>query len=220
MTSSTTRNNPLLVMAVLVLCLPVSSFAQSKDDLMKKGDVEVGKGNAIGARDAYCAAAQKDSGDANAASQCKLYTNEANNFIKQQNNYYTQGLQALQDGKLNDAEKLFKRVKLGDRLADAQKQLSIIADQKNKATASAAADAQMDTKFNNAVNAFNTGDVSGAKTGFSGITGKHVSRVRDYESKMSKSDIYLSGKDYASAKKIYMAAAIAIPNAPAKGKIG
>jgi len=211
----------------MALCLPVPLFAQSKEDLMKKGDAEVNKGNAIGARDAYCAAAQKDSGDANAASQCKLYTNEANNFIKQQNNYYTQGLQALQDGKLDEAEKLFKRVKLGDRLADAQKQLGIIADQKNKASASAAADAQMETKFNNAVSAFNSGDISGAKSGFSGITGKHAgeagdytSKIREYEAKMSEADIYVSGKDYASAKRSYMAAAIAIPNSPAKSKIG
>ena len=165
---SIARNNPILILAVLVFYLPVSSFAQSKDDLMKKGDAAVNSGNAIAARDAYCAASQKDSGDANAASQCKLYTNEANNFIKQQNNYYTQGLQALQDGKLDDAEKLFKRVRLGDRLADAQKQLQIIADQRAKAAGAAAADAQMETKFNNAVSAFNSGDIAGAKSGFSG----------------------------------------------------
>src|SRR5260221_5964712 len=127
----------VLLVGCFLLLGVMSGFAQSKEDLYNKGTAAFSKGDAIGARDAFCAI--KDASFKDAAKQCVDSTTAAKVVENLHNQRYFQGLQLIQDGKLDDAETKLKSVKFGDRVADAQRKLQEVADLKQK---KAAADAQ------------------------------------------------------------------------------
>ena len=205
----------------MVLCLPVSSFAQSKDDLIKQAQAAEGKGDVVGARDGYCGASKKDPGDANAKQSCDTYQKEVTRVENRSNQNYLDGVAALQNNDFDGALIKFKNVKAGPQVAEAQKKIAAIPDLKanfqKQQQAGAQAEQAVEAKFNGAVSSFNNGDIPSAKSGFNGISGKHaqeaqdyMAKIKNYEAKMNEAGIYASSNDYQSAKKSYTDASIAL----------
>lgn len=216
-----------LAFSLFVLVLACgSAWAQSNDDLYGRGTAAVGKGDAIAARDAFCAI--KDAAFKDAKAQCATYTGEATRQMNRYNQNYLEGLQLMQDGKLSEAEFKFRNVKAGDRMADAQRKLQEVAKLKeNKAAAdaqasqSAAADGAAKTRLDAGVEAYNRGDFSAAKNQLDGVTGRHqgeaqnyLNKINTYNAKMSEARGYEAAKNFGAAKASYTEAARIRPDGP------
>ncbi len=218
--------NKLILLGCFLLLSMVQAFAQSSDDLYAKGTAAVGKGDAIGARDAFCAI--KDASYKDAKAQCTTYTGEATRQMNRYNQNYLEGLQLMQDGKLNEAEFKFRNVKAGDRMADAQRKLQEVADLKQKkaaadaaASQNAASDSASKTRLDAGVEAFNRGDFNAAKNQLDGVSGRYqgeaqnyLNRINNYNAKMSEGRGYEAAKNFGAAKAAYSAAAVIKADGP------
>lgn len=217
--------NHLLLTGCLLVAATTAAFGQSSDDLYNRGQAAVGKGDAIAAKDAFCAIGG-DFKDAKA--QCATYSAEATRQMNRYNQNYLEGLQLLQDGKYEQAEFKFRNVKAGERVADAQRKLQEVAKLKqDKASADAQAKSASDTdvasksRLDNGVEAFNRGDFNGAKNQLEGVAGRHqgeaqnyLSRINNFNAKMSEGRGYEAAKNFAAAKTSYTEAARIKPDGP------
>jgi len=210
----------------VVLLAAGSAAAQSNDDLYNRGTAAVNKGDAIAARDAFCAI--KDAAFKDAKTQCATYTGEATRQLNRYNQNYLEGLQLMQDGKLKDAEFKFRNVKAGDRVADAQQKLQqVLKMQQDKAAAdaqasqNAAADAAAKQKLDAGIEAYNRGDFNGAKGHLDGVTGalqgqaqSYINRINSFNAKMSEARGYEAAKNFSAASNAYAEAARISSNGP------
>ncbi|HUS19950.1 MAG TPA: hypothetical protein VMZ25_09890 [Terriglobales bacterium] len=217
--------NLALLLTLLVLASGPAQ-AQSKDDLYARGTAAVGKGDAIAARDAFCAI--KDDAFKDAKAQCSTYTSEATRQLNRYNQNFLEGVQLMQEGKLNEAEFKFRNVKAGDRVADAQRKLQDVADLKQKkaaqdaqASQSAAADSASKTRLDAGVDAYNRGDFTGAKNQLDGVTGRYandaqnyLNKINTYNAKMSEARGYEAARNFSAAKNSYTEAARIKPDGP------
>ena len=225
MKSSRARTSLAVCLFALVLASG-SAWAQSNDDLYAKGTAAIGKGDAIAARDAFCAI--KDAAYKDAKTQCTTYTGEATRQLNRYNQNYLEGLQLMQDGKLSEAEFKFRNVRAGDRVADAQKKLQEVANLKQakaaadaQASQSAAADSAAKTKLDAGVEAYNRGDFAAAKNQLDGVTGRYqgdaqsyLNKINTYNAKMSEARGYEAAKNFGAAKSAYTEAARIRPDGP------
>jgi hypothetical protein len=137
MRSSSLLTRSVLAVAVMGTFAP-SAFADKNDDLYARGNGAVSAGDPIAARDAFCAI---DAGYKDAAMQCNTYKAEATRALNRYNQNFLEGVQLMQEGKLEQAKFKFRNVKAGERVELAKRKLAEIQDlrQKNAAAAQAAA---------------------------------------------------------------------------------
>ena len=124
---SSRRLTSLLLGAALLA--PVAAFADKNDDLYNKGQAANNRGDAMAAKDAFCAV---DPSFKDAKAMCDQATQAAQTQINLHNKRFLDATQALQEGRLDDAEKLFRSVKYGPRVDLAQRKLQEIADLRAK----------------------------------------------------------------------------------------
>lgn len=142
------RSSSLLTKSLLAVgiawaaCAP--AFADKNDDLYARGTAAVNAGDPIAARDAFCAI---DSGYKDAAMQCTTYKAEATRALNRFNQNFLEGVQLMQDGKLDQAEFKFRNVKAGDRVELAKRKLQEIQDLRQKNAAAAQAAAQQSSQY-------------------------------------------------------------------------
>src|SRR5690242_18702716 len=98
------------------LLAPLSAFADQKDDLYKAAEAAYSNGKAVEANEGYCRVAAMDSGYKDATQKCDSTKKDAQTVINQHNKRYLDALQAIQEGRLDDAEKLLRMVKYGPRV--------------------------------------------------------------------------------------------------------
>lgn len=202
-----------LALATVVVMMPAYAFADKNDDLYARGQAAMAKGDPIAAKDAFCAI---DPSYKDAKSLCDTNTSEATAKINLHNKRYLDALQAIQDGKLDEAEKLLQQVKLGPRVANVPTQLQRIADlRQKKAQADAAANAAAanSARVDQGVQAFNRGDFGTAKAN---LPPGHelLGRIAQYESKMAEGQRAAASRDYANALVAYGQAAAIAGNGP------
>ncbi len=224
--SSAVPISRLFLLGCFFFLSAVPGLAQSSDDLYSRGQAAVSKGDAIAARDAFCAI--KDAGFKDAKAQCTLYTGEATRAMNRFNQNFLEGVQLKDEGKLEQAAMKFRNVKAGERVADAQKQLQIVLDMIDKKKAAdaqtsqnAAADSSAKTRLDAGVDAFNRGDFTGAKNQLDGVSGRYqgeaqnyLNRINNYNAKMSEGRGYEAAKNFGAAKASYTDAARIKPDGP------
>jgi hypothetical protein len=142
------RSSNLLTKSLLALgivcasCVP--AFADKSDDLYARGTAAVNAGDPIAARDAFCAI---DAGYKDAAMQCTTYKAEATRALNRFNQNFLEGVQLMQEGKLDQAEFKFRNVKAGERVELAKRKLQEIQDLRQKNAAAAQAAAQQSSQY-------------------------------------------------------------------------
>ena len=208
---SSRRLTSLLLGAALLA--PVAAFADKNDDLYSKGQAANNRGDAMAAQDAFCAIepSYKD-----AAAMCSQAKQAAQTVINLHNKRFLDATQALQEGKLDDAERLFRSVKYGPRVDLAQRKIQEIADlkaKKQQADAAASAAAANNAKIEQGVQAFNRGDFATAKAN---LPPGHelLGRITQYESKMAEGNRMMGAKDYSGAYAAFADARNIAPNGP------
>jgi hypothetical protein len=229
MKSYKAQTNSLLLAASLMLALmPVSALADKKDDLYDKGMKAVSAGHPIEARDAFCAIAKDDAEYKDAQKQCTDMTAAAKTQIDANNKRYVEAVQALQDGKLDEAENKFKLVRYGDRVQDAKNQLDKISKLKlerqnaDAQTKNAADQANaINAKFEQGSAAFSSGNFVAARAALSGLTGTHAAEAQDilakidrYESLMQQAQVFANSKNFNAAASTYNQAGAISSNGP------
>ena len=202
-----------LVLAAVIIAAPVAAFADKNDDLYARGQAAMAKGDPIAAKDAFCAI---DPGYKDAKALCDTNTAEANTKLNLHNKRYLDALTAIQEGRLDDAEKLLNQVKLGPRVASVPAQLQRISElRQKKAQADAAANAAAanSARVDQGVQAFNRGDFGTAKAN---LPAGHelLGRIAQYETKMSEGQRAVASKDYAGALVAFGQAAAISGNGP------
>jgi hypothetical protein len=208
---SSRRLTSLLLGAALLA--PVAAFADKNDDLYNKGQAANNRGDAMAAQDAFCAI---DPSYKDAGSMCAQAKQAAQTQINLHNKRFLDATQALQEGRLDDAEKLFRSVKYGPRVDLAQRKLQEIADlkaKKQQADQAASAAAASSAKVEQGVQAFNRGDFASAKAN---LPPGHelLSKISQYESKMAEGNRAMGAKDYAAAYAAFADARTIAPNGP------
>lgn len=201
--------------------MPAPVFADKNDDLYARGQAAMAKGDPIAAKDAFCAI---DPGYKDAKSLCDTNTSEANTKINLHSKRYLDAVQAIQDGKLDEAERLLQQVKLGPRVASVPAQLQRITELRQKkaqADAAASAAAASSARVEQGIQAFNRGDFGTAK---SLLPGGHeiLGRIAQYENKMAEGQRAVGNKDYGAALVAFGQAAAIAGNGPGdpNGQIG
>lgn len=171
---------PILLLSALFVPLP--ALADKNDDNYARGQAAVNSGDAVAARDAFCSV---DASYKDAAQQCSLYTGEAKRQLARYNQNFLEGVQLMQDGKLDQAEVKFRNVKAGERVADAQRKLQEIQklrqDQAAAATAAKGAaeqEAAQRQKLEQGRDAFNRGDYASARSILQGVGGGSASEAQ------------------------------------------
>jgi hypothetical protein len=198
-----------------IIAVP-AAFADQKDDLYKAAEAAYNAGKAVEANDGYCKAAALDASYKDAAAKCASTKQDAQTVINQHNKRYLDGLQAIQDGRLDEAEKQLQAVKYGPRVASVPAQLQRIADLKQKkaqADAAANAAAASNARTEQGVQAFNRGDFNTAK---SLLPAGHelLGQISQYENKMAEGQRAVANKDYAAALVAFGQAAAISANGP------
>src|SRR3954469_24683858 len=170
----------------LLALLAVPAFADKNDDLYNKATAAVNSGDAVAARDAFCAI---DPSYKDAAQNCTTYKGEATRQLNRYNQNFIDGQALLQQGKFDEAAVKFRNVKAGSYVDLAKQQLDQIPklkqDAANKVAAdqaaqqSAAADSAAQGKLNDATAAFNRGDYAAARSALSGVGGKYAGQAQD-----------------------------------------
>jgi hypothetical protein len=215
----------ILLTSWFVVLAAASAFGQSNDDNYNRGTAAINRGDAIAARDAFCAI-KDDYKDAK--SQCTVYTGEAKTVLNLHNKRYIEGLQLLQDNKLDEAEAKFKSVRYGDRVEDAKKKLSEVAKLKQdkansdaQAKASADADSLSKSRLDGGIAAYERGDFGAAKNQLENVTGRYqgdaqnyLNRINTFNAKMSEARGYEAAKNFVAAKSSYTEAARIKPDGP------
>jgi hypothetical protein len=208
---SSRRLTSLLLGAALLA--PVAAFADKNDDLYAKGQAANNRGDAMAAQDAFCAV---DPSYKDAGAMCAQAKQAAQTVINLHNKRFLDATQALQEGRLDDAEKLFRSVKFGPRVDLAQRKIQEIADlkaKKQQADAAASAAAASNAKVEQGVQAFNRGDFATAKANLP--PGHEIlGRISQYESKMAEGNRLMGAKDYAAAYAAFADARTIAPNGP------
>ena len=227
MKSYKAQTNGLLLAAAMVLALvPVSAYADKKDDLYAKGMKAMEAGKAIDARDAFCAVAKEDpefKGDAQ--KQCDANSKEADKVINRNKKAFGDASDAFTAGKYDEAEAKFRQVLSGDYVPLAKAKLLEIAKIKQeKLTADKAASDQTsnaNTKFDQGAAAFGSGNFDAAKAALAGITGPRAAEAKDilqkisrYETFMQQASTFAQNKNYAAAANSYNFAIGISPNGP------
>src|SRR3954470_12631355 len=95
---------------VLLGCILAAPFAvaDKKDDFYSKGEAAVKAGDAITARDMFCAAAKEDSEYKDAKAQCDTYKASAAKTLNRYTINFGEGQAAMQKGDYDSAEIKFR----------------------------------------------------------------------------------------------------------------
>src|SRR3954451_13248342 len=99
------RHLTRFALIAVIATTPTLAFADKNSDLYARGQAAMQKGDPIAAKEAFCAI---DPTYEDAKSLCDTNTSEATAKINLHNKRYLDALQAIQDGKLDEAEKLLQ----------------------------------------------------------------------------------------------------------------
>jgi hypothetical protein len=126
MTHLLKTSRSVLIFSLCMAAFSVSAFAAKDDfkkDLYRKGMDAVNQGDAITARDAFCSLAIKDSGYADAATQCAMYVPVAQRVLNRYKINYAEGVTLLASNRYEEAELKLRNVRAGEYAEEAQKKL-------------------------------------------------------------------------------------------------
>jgi hypothetical protein len=111
---------------IFTLLCSSAALADKKDELYFMGMAYVNAGDALSARDAFCAIAKVDPGYKDASAQCQTYSPLAEKTLFRYKQQYADGMAALQHGDYATAEIKFRNVKAGDLAEHAREKLAEI----------------------------------------------------------------------------------------------
>ena len=193
----------------LALCLP--AWASKKDDDYKAAQAAAAAGQADEAAKLFCAVAKEDPNYKDAKLNCETIRRELDKEEGRNEGRYADGVKAFDAGDLDVAEQKFRNIRSGQYLSEAQNYLnSKIPQARREAAARAAAqqsnDAAMNTKFDQAVQAYNSNNFSSARSLFGQISGKHQSEAQGYLNKMQQYDQAMQDGDNHAGTKNYRSA--------------
>lgn len=205
-----------LIIAVLALALP--AFAAQKDDDFKAAQAAASASKIEEAARLFCSVAKADPGYHNgeAAQNCKIYQDQVNRENARNEERFTDGVNAFNQGNLDFAEQKFKAIHSGPHLADAQSYLSSKIPAARESATKGAAEAAMNGKFDQAVQAYNNNAFSSAQNLFSQVTsGSHAGESQAYVKKIQQYQQLIQEGDSAAASNNHKAALDAYTQAAA-----
>jgi hypothetical protein len=202
--------------AAVIALAPVTASADQKDDLYRAADSAYNSGKAVEANDGFCKVAALDANYKDAAKRCEDTKKDAQTVINSHNKRFVDALQAIQENRFDDAEKLLQQVKYGPRVASVAAQMQRITElRQKKAQADAATNAAAanNARVEQGVQAFNRGDFGTAKAN---LPPGHelIGRISQYETRMADGQRALASKDYANALVAFGQAAAIAGNGP------
>lgn len=202
-------NNTVLRLVLAVLALSVAGLAAEKDDDFKAAQAAVNAGKIEDAARLFCAAAKIDPAYHNgeAAQNCKIYQDQVNRENARNEERFTDGVNAFNQGNFDFAEQKFKTIHTGPHLADAQTYLSSKIPAARQSAQAGAAEAAMNGKFDQAVQAYNNNAFASAQNLFSQVTsGSHAGEAQGYVKKIQQYQQFIQEGDNAAGAKNYKAA--------------
>jgi tetratricopeptide (TPR) repeat protein len=205
------RTNGWLLLAALLVAVP--AFA-GKDDDYKAAQAAAGAGKAEEAARLFC---QLDPGFKDAKMMCDIMKKEAQKEVQRNEDRFQEGLKAFNEGRFDDAKQKFQNVRTGPRAEEAKQYISSripAAIQAKEREATAGAEAAVNQKFDQGVQAFNRNDFNGARSLFQSVTGgkkgeadNYLNRMKQFESAMAEGDRLAAAKNYKAAQGSYNEAA-------------
>lgn len=215
--SRRTSRGGWLVAALLAL-LSVPAFAGQKEDLYKQAASAAVAGKADEAAKLYCQVAQIEPGFKDAKMMCTIMSMEVEKERKKNEERFSEGVKAFNEGKYEDAEQKFRNIRSGARLDEARQYLTArIPQARSQAAAGEETrrlEGAMNAKFDDAVRAFQRNDFNGARGLFSQISGKrqgeardHLNKIKQYEQAMTEGETLANAKNFKGAINSFTEAA-------------
>ena len=214
-TKSFLRTSAFLLLAALLLTAP--AFA-GKDEDYNAAQAAAAAGKAVEAARLFC---KLDPGFKDAKMMCGIMQKEAQKELQKNEDRFQEGMKAFQEGRFEDAKQKFQNVRTGPRADEAKQYViskipaALQAKEKEKEREVAAgADAAMNQKFEQGVQAYNRNDFNSARGHFQGVSGSrrgdadnYLNRMKQYESAMAEGDRLAAAKNYKAAQGSYNEAA-------------
>lgn len=201
----------------LVLCVSLRGYADQKSDLDKRAKAAAEAGDGDTAAQLFCQEAALDPSDQQLQVNCKIYKAQAQMVNKRNEESFAEGVRAFNSGDFDNAEQKFKNIRSGPHLPEARNYLAKIP----AARAAGDGDRQMEQKFSQGVQAYQSNDFASAKGIFGQVTGKHaqeaqayLGKIRQFEQNMSQGDTLAAKNDYKGAASSYSEAASVKPDGP------
>lgn len=204
--------------AIILLAFSLPVFAAQKDDDFKAAQAAVNAGKIEDAARLFCSVSKADPAYHNgeAAQNCKIYQDQINRENARNEERYTDGVNAFNQGNFDFAEQKFKAIHTGPHLADAQSYVSSKIPAARQSAQAGAAEAAMNGKFDQAVQAYSNNAFSSAQNLFSQVTsGSHAGEAQGYLKKIQQYQQFIQEGDSAAGSKNYKAAMDAYTQAAA-----
>lgn len=205
----------LIAAALCFATLP--ALAAQKDDDFKTAQAAANAGHIEDAARLFCSIAKQDPAyhGGEAAQNCKIYQDQINRENARNEERYTDGITFFNRGDYDGAEQKFRAIHTGPHLADAQDYLSSKIPAARKAAAAQGAEAAMNAKFDQGVQAFNNNAFSSAKGLFAQVTGgshqadaqAYLQKMQQYEQFMQQGNAARDGKNFQGAIAAFQQAA-------------
>ena len=196
-----------LVCFMLLWCLP--AFAGQKDDDFAAAQAAAGASKIEDAAHLFCKVAKEDANYHNgeAAQNCKIYQDQVNRENARNEERFNDGVNAFNGGNLDFAEQKFKAIHSGPHLADAQTYLSSRIPGARQSAQAGAAEAAMNSKFEQGVQAYNNNAFASAQKLFGEVaSGSHQGEAQGYFKKIQQYQQYIQEGDSAASSKNFKAA--------------
>jgi tetratricopeptide (TPR) repeat protein len=209
-----------LGLAVFLL-VPLSAFADKKDDLYKQAQAAASAGKVEEAARLYCELAKMDAKYKDAQLNCNVMKQEAERERKRNEDRFQEGVAAFNAGRWDDAEQKFRNIRGGPRLDEAKQYLASRIPAAKAAKANEANEAAMSAKFDDAVGAYQSNNFNSAKSLFGQISGRregearnYLNKIREYEQAMGEGDRLASASNFRGALQSFNDAATIKPDGP------
>lgn len=219
--SETTDRRVVWLGLAVFLLVPLSAFADKKDDLYKQAQAAASAGKVEDAARAYCELARMDAKYKDAQMNCNVMKQEAERERKRNEDRFQEGVAAFNAGRWDDAEQKFRNIRGGPRLDEAKQYLASRIPAAKAAKANEANEAAMSGKFDDAVGAYQGNNFNSAKSLFGQISGRregeaknYLNKIREYEQAMGEGDRLASASNFRGALQSYNDAATIKPDGP------
>ncbi|HXE90109.1 MAG TPA: hypothetical protein VNK82_04005 [Terriglobales bacterium] len=201
--------------------MPLSAFADKKDDLYKQAQAAASAGKVEDAARLYCQLAGMDAKYKDAQMNCNVMKQEAERERKRNEDRFQEGVAAFNAGRWDDAEQKFRNIRGGPRLEEARQYLSSRIPAAKAAKAAEANESAMSARFDDAVGAYTRNDFNSARSLFGQISGRresearnYLNKIREYEQAMGEGDRLASASNFRGALQSYNDAATIKPDGP------
>ncbi len=193
--SSSPRTERLLIaLALLLVSLSASAFADRKDDLYNQALKAGSEQRLDESARLFCEVAKLDPGYKDATLMCKLQTQEAERDHKKSDDRFAEGVKAFQAGSFDEAEQKFRNVRSGSHVDEAKQYLAKIPTARQE---KASGDAE-NAKFEQGSQAYERNDFATAKSLLGQINGKRAGDARNILNSISRYEQAMSAADAAA----------------------